>query len=377
MSSAFPDGLPNPAYWHTQRWASRMTEPITLYTEDMQGPNRQTWHSRAFTTPHDLRQPECGQVTVRIDTIPPDPDKVYALTICAADYSEPWMQAFNATFSRYRSLRAAYRVQPTAPPVPHAKTTITIADQHVPVDVLIAPAVAALNAQGVHTVASCQGDNASRQRPGFITLAQGQTFPDALAAVWQHAGWSVTSEAGHDTVRVQAPYGLWEQAHAQWRLSLTDWMMNRLDVSGARYQLSESRPNSLPVLSRPDWPLSPGSLRSSADPLVQAANVSSDPLQTVWRIVPQTLGHTTRWMALRFTPEQEAWRVQTLREPHYTQRGWMTDNPDTLRHVVHLLGVTDEVQIAARFPLILQSQTPGVSPLDPAASKSGRPGPRP
>jgi len=114
------------------------------------------------------------------------------------------------------------------------------------IDVLLAPAIEALNAGGAITHVCCQGV------PGetaYIALRDGR-FPEKLAQCWTGAGFEVCGT----TVYAIAPFGLEDEAAQHFVASLQDWLLGTLDESGSRYRVTTKRPSSLPPLPNIEEP---------------------------------------------------------------------------------------------------------------------------
>ena len=189
----------------------------------------------SFTSLGELGDPEFGCVGIEVLK-----DGKYVCTshVCLADYSSRWFDRFCEAFAAIPDFRAQFLDKKCNRC--HNTVNMELNGSIVQIDSTISAAIRELNNQGAITQYCCQGGNGSTP---YISLSEGN-FPPTLVKAWNSAGYSIEPRAVH----VIAKYGLEDAASAHFVESLTDWLADTLDITGAKYRVTEVRVNSLPVI---------------------------------------------------------------------------------------------------------------------------------
>lgn len=245
MYTRFPEGFPDPSYWRSAGWTAHSLRRVLLdscLVDSERGPII----FNAFSTPQELGDPEYGGVRVRVDMnntstawhrAYPDQEEWYLVDVCAADYSTAWLHTFAQRFAAEPSIRMRFAALGNA----HATRPVLLGHGAlVAVDNGLASGIAELSAHGVETLACCQG---RKHFPAYIDIAASSAFPPDLVQAWRGADFRCTPTR----VTARTFYGLEELGGERLAQSLADWTAGRLDLSGASYRVTASRPSSLPT----------------------------------------------------------------------------------------------------------------------------------
>lgn len=246
MYTRFPEGFPDPSYWRSSGWSAHPLRPVLLdscLVDSERGPII----FNTFSTPQELADPEYGGVRVRVDmnnisrawhrVHPNQEEEWYLVNVCAADYSTAWMHTFAQHFAADPQIRMRFAQFEST----HATRAVRLRDGSLAdVDQGLASGITALVTHGIDTLACCEG---RKHFPAYIDIAASSAFPPDLVQAWTGAGFSLTDTR----VTARTFYGLEERGGERLAQSLADWTAGRLDLSGASYRVTASRPSSLPT----------------------------------------------------------------------------------------------------------------------------------